>query len=689
MAVDLRPTLDAPDDDPHLWLEEIDGEKAVAWVEQQNARTLEAHANGRYATDREILRAIFDATDKIPYVQRRGDKLYNFWKDETHPRGLWRRTTLESFVSATPDWETVLDVDALAATENEDWIWMGAHVIPRTYDRAMLRLSRGGGDAIVLREFDLKTCTFVDGGFIVPEAKGSASWADPEILLVSSASGEDMATTSGYARTVRRWERGTPFEAAEVVAETDRANMLIYGNACETRTWFTEIVDFFTTRNRVGTPQGPTHDIHLPGHVRLYEVDGHFLAKPREPWTVNDATYAPDTLLGGDFETLLTGDIAPTKLFTPGPRRVLQGLGTWDGTGFILQVLDNLQPRFQRAVPANNGWQIDHLPHMPEFGITNLWALDEDDEDRDGTLCLDAQDPLTPSTLSFFKAGETPGPVKSAPARFNPAGLQIRQFEATSSDGEKIPYTVVGPTTDDGDAPVHLSGYGGFGLPRLAGYSATLGKLWLERGGTTVTAHIRGGGEFGTPWHDAGRNAGKALSHDDFAAVAKDLVDRGITKPERIAAEGGSNGGILITNMLTRYPARFGALFCTIPLIDMRRYTKLLAGASWIAEYGDPDKPEEWDWLSKYSAYHNVEANKNYPPILIATARRDDRVHPGHARKMTAKLEGVGANVWFYEPAAGGHGYGKDNAEQAAFIALGYEFLARNIGWQSADQTQR
>ncbi|MEL7542727.1 MAG: prolyl oligopeptidase family serine peptidase [Pseudomonadota bacterium] len=682
MTVDLRPTLDAPDDDPHLWLEDIDGDKAIAWVDAQSARTRAAFSGGQFDRDRNILKSIFDASDKIPYVRRRGEKLYNFWKDEHHPRGIWRRTSLASFRSGAPDWETVLDLDALARTEDEDWIWQGAHVLPKTYDRAMLRLSRGGGDATVMREFNLTSCTFVDGGFDIPEAKGSASWAGPDVLLVSSAVGDDMATTSGYARTVRRWERGAPFAKADVIAETTRENMLIFGNVCASRTWFTEVVDFFTTHNRVGTPDGPTDPIHLPGHVRLYEVNNVYLAKPREPWTIGEQTFAPDTLLGGEFETLLTGELAPTALFTPGPRRVLQSMGVWDGSGLILPILDNLKPRFQRAIPSQDVWQIEDLPHMPEFGVASLFTLDEDDEDTDGTLCLDAQNPLTPSTLSFFKAGEKPAPVKSAPSHFSSAGLIVRQFEATSSDGENIPYTVVGPATDDGNAPVHLSGYGGFGLPRLAGYSAALGKLWLERGGTTVTAHIRGGGEFGTPWHEAGRYAGKALSHDDFAAVAKDLVDRGITKPERIAAEGGSNGGILITNMLTRYPERFGALFCTIPLIDMRRYTKLLAGASWIAEYGDPDKPEEWDWLSKYSAYHNVEANKRYPPILIATARRDDRVHPGHARKMAAKLNNVGADVWFYEPPAGGHGYGKDNAEQAAFIALGYAFLARNIGWE-------
>jgi prolyl oligopeptidase len=274
-----------------------------------------------------------------------------------------------------------------------------------------------------------------------------------------------------------------------------------------------------------------------------------------------------------------------------------------------------------------------------------------------------------------------PALLKQAPQTFSADGLVITQYEAISVDGERIPYVQTGPADGTGDAPVHLSAYGGFGIAMRPYYNSAIGKLWLERGGTSVVANIRGGGEFGTRWHDAGRYAGKRLAHDDFAAVAADLVRRGVTRADRIAAEGGSNGGILISNMLTRYPERFGALFCTIPLIDMRRYTKLLAGASWIAEYGDPDKPEEWAWLQTYSAYHAAKPGQNYPPILIATTRRDDRVHPGHARKMTAKLQAMGYEAYLYEPAAGGHGYGKDNRERAAFTALGYAFLKNKIGW--------
>jgi prolyl oligopeptidase len=291
------------------------------------------------------------------------------------------------------------------------------------------------------------------------------------------------------------------------------------------------------------------------------------------------------------------------------------------------------------------------------------------------------QDPLTPPSLMLIEQGRAPAVLKSAPAAFRADGLVVARHEAMSVDGERIPYVQIGPADAGPDAPVHLTGYGGFRISQLPYYSTAVGKLWLERGGTAVIANIRGGGEFGSRWHDAGRRAGKRLSHDDFAAVAGDLVERGVTRPGRIAAEGGSNGGILITNMLTRYPERFGALFCTIPLVDMRRYTRLLAGASWIDEYGDPDRPDDWAFLQHYSAYHTAEPGRDYPPILLATTRRDDRVHPGHARKMAAKLQAMGYTAHFYEPAAGGHGYGKDNRERAGFIALGYGFLRRAIGW--------
>ena len=400
----------------------------------------------------------------------------------------------------------------------------------------------------------------------------------------------------------------------------------------------------------------------------------------RTAWTVGGRTFAPDVVLGMSLSAFLAGDRNFTVVFEPGPRRALQGW-FWTAGKLVLSILDELRPVFEVCTPQANGWTRERLRGFPEIGVVDVWRLDIHESESNSDLNANIQDPLTPPSLMLIEDFRSPTLLKQSPRTFIADGLVITQHEAISIDGERIPYVQTGPATETRNAPVYMSAYGGFGLAVRPTYSSAIGKLWLERGGTYVQANIRGGGEFGTRWHDAGRYAGKRLAHDDFAAVAADLVRRGVTRPERIAAEGGSNGGILISNMLTRYSERFGALFCTIPLIDMRRYTKLLAGASWIAEYGDPDKPEEWAWLQTYSAYHAARPGQKYPPILIATTRRDDRVHPGHARKMTAKLQAMGYEAWFYEPAAGGHGYGKDNKERAAFTALGFTFLRNKIGW--------
>jgi prolyl oligopeptidase len=683
--VDARPTVAAPDDDPWLWLEDIEGARALAWVETENARTLAAFGTAQWAADRDALAAILDRPDKIPFIARRGPWFYNFWTDARNPRGLWRRCAPESFRREQPSWEILLDVDALAAIEKEDWIWGGASTRPGTHDRAILRLSRGGSDAVVLREFDLSSKTFVGDGYRLPEAKGQVDWIDPDTVLLTSAWGGDT-TTSGYARTIRLWRRGADPGEAPVIFEVPRQSMsassVVDRTAPTGAVWFYDSVGFFDVRlSFARSPTGDRIEPGLPTDIQIDARNGWVALKRRTAWTIAGKTYPADTLLGLRLDTLLAGSRDFAVLFEPGARRSLRDF-TWIAGRLVLSILDNLNPVFEVLTPSDDGWTRSILTGLPEIGVAHVWPLDVELSESNGDLLASVQDPLTPPSLMLFANGQGPMLLKREPPAFSPEGLVVARHEAVSIDGERIPYTQTGPAGETGDAPVLLTGYGGFGVPSLPFYNPTTGKLWLERGGTTVVANIRGGGEFGTPWHDAGRGPGKRLSHDDFAAVAADLVRRGVTRPGRIAAEGASNGGILITNMLVRYPERFGALFCTIPLIDMRRYSKLLAGASWIAEYGDPDKAGEWAWLQAYSAYHQAVPGQAYPPILIATTRRDDRVHPGHARKMTAKLRAMGYDqVYFYEPAAGGHGYGKDNRERAAFTALGYAFLRQKIGW--------
>ncbi|SDR38094.1 prolyl oligopeptidase [Rhizobiales bacterium GAS113] len=691
--LDQRPTQDAPDDDPHLWLEEIEGERPLAWAAERSAATLARFGTKQFEEDRDALAAIFDRPDKIPFVSRRGPYLYNLWQDAAHPRGLWRRTTLPDYAQAEPEWDVVLDIDALAAAENEDWIFAGASTEKEPSERAILRLSRGGGDAVVLREFDLTTRRFLDDsftlGFTLPEAKGSTAWLDRDTLLLSSALGDGMATRSGYARTVRLWKRGAdplrapvifevPFESMSASADVDRT-------AGGERIWFVERPEFFEMKAWLGDRDGAKTRLDLPPDAQ-FNAFGDFIAvRPRKPWSVAGVTHPADRLLRLSLPAWLGGERRFVTLFEPGERRVLQSF-FWCAGRLVVSILDDLAPRFEVVTPSAEGWAHRPIDALPRIGAVSLSPLDANEEDSNGEILACPQDPLTPPQLLLIDVAQpdgfgAPTLLKRSPEAFDAAGLVVTRHDAVSIDGEAIPYVQIGPAGETGEAPVHLTGYGGFSVSVEPVYRSAIGKLWLERGGTGVIANIRGGGEFGTRWHEAGRREGKRLAHDDFAAVAADLVRRGVTRPDRIAAEGGSNGGLLVANMLTRYPERFGALFCTIPLIDMRRYSKLLAGASWMAEYGDPDKPEDWSFLKEISAYHLASAGKPYPPILIATTRRDDRVHPGHARKMASKLQGLGYEAHFYEPAAGGHGYGKDNAERAAFLALGYAFLRDAIGW--------
>ena len=690
------PDLATPDDDPFLWLEEVEGARATAWVDERSAETERRFGGPRRDADAASLAALLDRPDKIPGVIRRGPHLYNLWQDAAHPRGLWRRTTLDSYRGAEPAWEVLLDVDALARDEGEDWVYAGATVEPGARRRAILRLSRGGSDAVVLREFDIEDRAFVPGGFAAPEAKGGVDWVDDDTLLLSSTAGAGgpvgaLETRSGYARTVRLWRRGCAIAEAPVLFSVDEASMAAHGgvdrSTPEHRIWFTDTIAFFDSVGWLGDRGGPRRKIDLPTDA-VSEVHGDvLLVKPRTPWTVAGATHAPDELLAASLSGFLAGERRFARLFEPAPRRSLEGF-FWAGDRLVLSILDDLVPRFELHERVGDAWRRRPLDTLPSAGVVSLSPLDAQPEDSDGTLVVSAQDPVTPPRILLFDLSgpaplAAPALLKASPRGFEAAGLVVTRHEAVSVDGERIPYVQTGPAGETGDAPVHLGGYGGFAVSERPYYRLAIGKLWLERGGTSVTANIRGGGEFGTRWHEAGRREGKRLAHDDFAAVAADLVRRGVTRPGRIAAEGGSNGGLLIANMLTRHPERFGALFCTIPLIDMRRYSKLLAGASWIAEYGDPDVPEDWAFLQHMSAYHVAAPGRPYPPILIATTRRDDRVHPGHARKMAAKLQAMGYDAHLYEPAAGGHGYGKDNAERAAFVALGYAFMRDAIGWDA------
>jgi prolyl oligopeptidase len=675
--------------DRYLWLEEMDSPKVFAWRDARNAETIKGLCDDQFERDRETVLAILNAPDRIPWVSRRGRFLYNFWRDEEHPKGLWRRTTLENYRTAKPEWEIILDVDALARSENEDWVWGGATALPPEFRRCLVRLSRGGSDAAVTREFDLEGKRFVSGGFDLPEAKGSASWLDGDSLLVSSSlGGESFQTISGYSRTVRLWRRGTVFDQAPVIFQCDRKDMAASGwrtlGPKRQHTLFMRQIDFFSQHLFVANASGQPQRLDIPADAYAGVHGDWLVLNLRSDWSVGGETYAAGALLTIELDAFTAGVRDFTVLFKPTKTAFLQGFST-GGDAIAFSILDNVRSRIQIARLEGGRWRTAAVEGFPELATLDVSALDTDDSDEYSddaeTFLVSSQDPLTPPTLSLLRPGAHPELLKQAQRHFNADEHAVTQHHATSVDGARIPYFQISRADIrlDGNNPTLLTAYGGFQHSYLPSYSPTVGKLWLERGGVYVIANIRGGGEFGPDWHKAGMREGKKLAHDDFAAVAKDLIARGVTRPRRLAAMGGSNGGLLVGNMLTRYPDLFGAIECAVPLLDMQRYTKLTAGASWIGEYGDPDQPEDWTFLREMSAYHHVAAERAYPPILLTTSAKDDRVHPGHARKMAAKLTEHGQPAYFHEPVEGGHAGASDNVHLAFNIALGFAFLRKTI----------
>ncbi|MGB3440935.1 MAG: prolyl oligopeptidase family serine peptidase [Actinophytocola sp.] len=664
-------------DDPYLWLEEVTGETALNWVRERNAETIAELTGGqRFTGLRDGIREVLDADNRIPYVRRRGEYLYNFWQDATNTRGLWRRTTLESYRTDDPEWELVLDVDALAKAEGESWVWQGAAVLRPAYRRALVELSRGGADATVVREFDLETKAFVTGGFTLPEAKSRVGWIDEDRIYVGTDFGDGAMTTSGYPRIAKEWRRGTPLSEAVTVYEgkPDDVSAGAFHDPTEgfERDFVYRSPDFYRTEKYLRRADGELVKIDVPDDADTSSHREWLLISTRTAWTVNGTTYSAGALLAARFDDYLAGGRDLTVLFEPDEHTSLQ-YWSWTRNHLIVASLQDVKSRFEVLTPAEN-WARAPLAGAPEAGSADI--LDTSD-DRDDEYFLNASGYTQPATLYRGEIGDTAEVLKRAPAFYDAGGLSTQQYFATSDDGTRIPYFVVG---QENDGPTLLTGYGGFEVPLTPAYSGVTGRGWLERGGTYVVANIRGGGEYGPEWHQSVIKENRLRVYEDFAAVAKDLVARGITTRERLGIQGGSNGGLLMGVMLTRYPELFGAIVCQVPLLDMRRYHKLLAGASWMAEYGDPDEAEEWAYIKEYSPYQNIAADRPYPPTIILTSTRDDRVHPGHARKMMARLTELGYDVRYYENIEGGHGGAADNEQLAFKSGLVYEFLWQRLG---------
>ncbi|KOU58414.1 prolyl oligopeptidase family serine peptidase [Streptomyces sp. IGB124] len=664
-------------DDPYLWLEDVSGETALAWVRERNAETVDAlTGDPGFKVLEQEMREVLDDDGRIPYVFRRGRHLYNFWQDADHVRGLWRRTTLEEYRTDRPAWEVLLDLDGLADAEGEKWAWAGSRVLAPEHRHALVLLSRDGADACVVREFDLETLEFVPDGFTVAEAKTRIGWIDHDRVWIGTDFGPGSMSTSGYPLQVRRWRRGTPLEDAELVYEGRPSDLSASGWHDDTpgfeRDFVHRQIDFWNQQLFL-LPEdaaGPPAKIDVPDDAGASVHREWLTVTTKTPWLGHPA----GSLLAFDFAAFQAGSRDAEVLFTPDERTALAGY-SWTRNHLILSTRADVSSAMELLTPGPDGWSRAPLPGLPPLSTASVTCTDPDVGDE---YFHHVSGFLQPSTLYRGTAGgeDDSEPVKQGPALFDTAGLTVSQFFAASADGTRVPYFVVGPQQRSGPGPTLLYGYGGFEVSMVPSYSAVTGRAWLARGGTYVVAGIRGGHEYGPGWHRAALGANRVRAYEDFAAVARDLVARDITTAAQLGIEGGSNGGLLMGAMLTREPELFGAVVAHVPLLDMLRFHKLLAGASWIAEYGDPDDPADRPHLEDISPYHRIRTDgPAYPPLLLLTSTRDDRVHPGHARKMAARLREAGHPVLFHEHIGGGHAGATDHRQTAFNEALVHTFL--------------
>lgn len=671
----------AQEEDPYLWLEDVSGERAMTWVKANNVTsTGELEAVPGFAALRARILAILDSKEKIPWVTKRGKYLVNLWQDEVNPRGLWRRTTLAEYKKAQPKWEVLLDLDALGKADNESWVWQGADCLYPTYDRCLLSLSRGGADAVVVREFDVTTKTFVADGFALPEAKSSITWKDRDTVYVGTDFGPGSFTDSGYPRIAKTWKRGTPLSAATTILEGKASDIYVMAYRDEDHGKAHDLVmvapTFFTNETYVIGADGLVK-IDKPDDADVSFWDDQIAFTLRTDWAPADTTWPAGSLITMDSADFLAGKRDRfTALFTPRPNSSLAGV-----VGLKSVVLVNELEDVHNALfvwrNGKGGWKREQVA-TPALASFNAFAWDADDSD-DYFMTDDSF--VAPTSLTLVR-GKKPEVLKRAPAFFDGKDVEVTQHFVSSRDGVRVPYFQVAKRglVLDGSHPTLIEGYGGFEVSLTPYYDAVTGAAWIERGGVYVVPNLRGGGEYGPAWHQAAIKANRQRAYDDFAAVAEDLIARKVTRPDKLGILGGSNGGLLVGVMMTQRPELFGAVVCQAPLLDMKRYSQLLAGASWVDEYGDPNVPAEWEWIAKYSPYQNIKSGVRYPRVLFTTSTRDDRVHPGHARKMMARMVELGHDALFYENIEGGHGGAADNAQRAYLSSLAFAFLWHQLG---------
>ncbi|MDP3404686.1 MAG: prolyl oligopeptidase family serine peptidase [Brevundimonas sp.] len=695
LPADLSPAgVRAADD--HLALEQVEGTEAMAFVAAANERSLAAlTGDPRYETFRQQAFDILSSTARIPGPSFLGDGIGNFWQDATRPKGVWRRTTLDSYRTDAPVWETLIDIDALARTEGRDWVWKGARCLAPDETRCLISLSDGGKDAVEVREFDTMTKAFVEGGFVLPEGKHRLEWLDRDTLLVATDFGPGTLTESGYPFIVKRLTRGQTVAQATEIYRGDIADggygvspgVYRDGAGALQAVLINRPLDTF--RSEVWrVDAGQSVRLTLPERVAVHGVlNGRLVITLEQSWTpFAGPDYPAGTVLALPLEALArpgpmlpSPDTDPDTVFRPGPRQSVADVAVLDD-GLVLAISDNVVGTLRRFAFGRDG--------RPVWSSTPVAAPDNsavgigDVSRGSGRMFVSTQGFLTPPTLSLLNADAAElVALKAGPALFDASTHVVEQFEATSTDGTKIPYFVTRPRDleMDGSAPTILFGYGGFQISFPPAYKPEMGKLWLGNGGVFVQANIRGGGEFGPAWHQAALRGNRQRSFDDFTAVARDLQARGITSPRRLGIYGRSNGGVLTSVSITQHPELFNAAVIESPLIDMLRYPDLPAGASWIGEYGDPRIPGDAAFIAAYSAYQQLRPETEYPRVYITTNTRDDRVHPGHARKFAARLADQGHDALYYEETAGGHSNDADPVANARRWARHYVYLAQQL----------
>jgi prolyl oligopeptidase len=677
----------AADEDPFIWLEEVEGSEALAWAEQQNNLSIpRLQGDPRFTEIRTEIEAILTSDDRIPSGSLVDGSVYNFWQDADHVRGILRKASLESYAGDSPAWETVLDIDALASLENINWVYKGKNCLPSNSDRCLISLSDGGKDAVVVREFNLAAKSFVDGGFYVEEAKTNVAWVDSNTLIVGTDFGEGSLTTSGYARSLRLWRRGSTLADAEQLIEVENEDMVVSPVTVNVDGEELSLVvrrpDFYTEESWLVTEQGTLAKLPLPIDANMQGVLGEqALILLRSDWQQEDGTiFSAGSLVSMNLQMSISAQ-APIDLRTvldPEANNQLDAISSvaTSRDAVYVTVLKDVVGSLLKATASEAGWKITDI-ELPANGAIQIVSAD----DYSDTLLVNYESFLVPDTLFLIEGDSSPRPIKALQPRFEADDYVTEQHFAISADGTRIPYFVVrcADTLMDGSTPVEMTAYGGFELSRTPTYVSALDQAWLTRGGAYVLANIRGGGEYGPKWHQTALLENRQRVFDDFIAVAEDIIDSGLTSSERLGIRGGSNGGLLVTAVMVQRPELYKAIISAVPLIDMLRYHKLLAGASWMAEYGNPDIAEHRAFISEYSPYQLVSANERYPDIFLWTNLKDDRVHPGHARKMAARMLEQGHDVIYFESSEGGHGGGANLNQLAVTSAMQVVYFLQQL----------